>query len=118
MDKISVRAVFRIILPHDGYGEIRSGHLLGGEGLPFPQGAAVVLEVGAGYWCRGSELERIALSLATVRQISITGTDIRKGGTSDGSVITGLGEIAAKIAHLIGNPVLFDHEGMTRTPTM
>lgn len=107
MDKPSVRAVIRIPLPHDGYGEIRCG-LLSGSVLPFPPGAAVVLEVGTGYWSRASELERIARSLAAVGQISVTGTSVRMGGPSGDGVITGLGEIAAKIAHLLGNPRLFD----------
>lgn len=105
MDKRSVRAVFRISLPHDGYGEIKAGHILGGGELPFPHGAAVVLEVGAGHWCRCSELERIARSLANVAVVSVTGTDVRGGG-SDGGVVIGLDAIAGVLAQLIENPAL------------
>lgn len=107
MDDITVRAVFRIPLPHDGYGEIKAGHLLNGFGLPFPPGAAVVLEVGAGYWCRRSELEAVARSLDGVRTISVSGTDLRQGGR-DGAVITGLGQIAAALHAMCTAPALFD----------
>lgn len=108
MDELSVRAVFRIPLPHDGYGEIRAGHLLNGGQLPLPPRAAVVLEVGAGYWCRRSELEAIARSLHGARVISVSGTDMRQGGRHDDSVITGLTQIADALHELCTRPHLFE----------
>jgi hypothetical protein len=106
MDRRSVRAVFRIPLPHNGVGEITAGPLHG-SGLSVPPSAAVVLDVDAGYWCRRSELELIARSLADVALISVTGTDLRSGGTCDDGVVTGLAGIAAEIARLCAEPYLF-----------
>jgi hypothetical protein len=108
MDKPTVSAVFRIPLPHDGYGEIRAGMLNGGC-MPFPPGCVVWLECGTGWWCRGSELALIAASLDGVERVSVTGTDLRIGAARglDG-VVTGIGQIAACLAELLGAPRLFD----------
>lgn len=107
MDNPSVRTVFRITLPHDGYGEIRAGHVLDGIAAPLPPGVAVVLEVGAGFWCRDSELERVARSLEQAAHISVTGTDLRQGGADDISIVTGLDAIARRLARHLASPALF-----------
>lgn len=109
MNQPTVRAVYRIPLPHDSYGEIKTGHALAGCSASFPPGCAVVLEVGAGYWCRGSELARVAGALDGVAHVSVTGTDLRRGGVDDAfdGVITGLAEIAARLAQLLHQPALF-----------
>jgi hypothetical protein len=108
MDKPIVRPVFRIPLPHDRCGEIRAGAVIDTM-PPLPPSAAVVLEVGAGWWCRHTELERISSVLGTVAHISVTGTDLRRGG-ADGQngVVTGLGGIADMLGQLIASPPLFE----------
>lgn len=103
MYKTSVHAVFRITLPHSGLGEIRSGHVLHGIAVPLPPRAAVVLDVGAGWWMRESEMARIAASLGRCGAVSIEGTDLRSGGADEDleGVITGVCAIAATLARLL-----------------
>ncbi|MYS19169.1 hypothetical protein GA0115240_105822 [Streptomyces sp. DvalAA-14] len=107
VDNLTVRAVFRVTLPHDGYGEIRAGHILSGNPLPISPRSAVVLDVGAGYWCRRSELERMAHALADCGLVSITGTELRTGA-NHGDVVSGLEAIAEELAQLRAEPALFE----------
>jgi hypothetical protein len=107
MDKPTVRAVHRVILDTDRYGSITAG-VLDCPVQPFPPGAAIVLEVGDGWWIRETELERILPALSRVGHISITGRHVdRKGGRGDFGIIYGLEAIASRLDQLLSNPTLF-----------
>lgn len=101
MDNPTVRAVHRVILDTDGHGGIAFG-VLDTPVLPFPDGAAVVLECGDGWWTRASELERVLPALARVGHISITGRFVeRRGGNAGFGIICGLEAIANRLDHLL-----------------
>lgn len=108
MDKPTVRAVHRVILDTDRTGCITFG-VLDTPVLPFPDGSAVVLECGDGWWTRASELERILPAMSRVGHVSITGRFVeRRGGTPGFGIIAGLDAIAAKLDELLANPPLFE----------
>lgn len=105
MTKPSVRAVHRVLLSEDN-GCI-SFAVLDTNVLPFPDGSAVVLECGDGWWTRESELERILPALSRVGHISVTGRYVeRRGGSAGYGIICGLEAIAARLDHLLANPPL------------
>jgi hypothetical protein len=108
MYKPTVRAVHRILLDTDRYGCITAG-ALDAPVQPFPQGAAIVLEVEDGWWMKESELERILPALSTVGHISITGRHVeRKGGRGDFGIIYGLEAIARRLDELLTQRPLFE----------
>lgn len=106
MDKPTVRAVHRVILDSDGYGSI-SFAALDCPVQPFPDGAAIVLECGDGWWTRESELERILPALSRVGHISVTGRFVERRGEAAFGLICGLEAIAARIDQLLSQPPLF-----------
>ncbi|MFJ3812590.1 hypothetical protein ACIPWE_40305 [Streptomyces sp. NPDC090073] len=107
MDKPVVRAVHRVLLEADPSGGLHFG-VLDTPVLPFPDGAAVVLECGDGWWCRESELERILPALSRVGHISITGRFVeRRGGTPGFGIVCGLEGIAHRLDQLLSQPSLF-----------
>ena len=107
MDKVSVRAVHRVPLGTDGYGGITFS-VLDGPVRPFPDGAAVVLDCGDGWWTRLSELERILPALSGVGHITITGQFVdRKGAAAPYGLICGLEAIAERLGYLLANPPMF-----------
>lgn len=110
MYKPTVRAVHRITLDTDRYGQITAGGLnMVGDALPFPDGAAVVLECGTGYWIRESELEHIRSALSNVGHISITSTSAQtQGGSGHFGTIFGLDAIARRLDELLSSPPLFE----------
>lgn len=103
----SVRAVHRIPLAADGFGQITARSL---DGLPpLPDGSAVVLEVGEGWWINESDLEHIRRALSGVGHISITGVhQQRGGGVGRFGLVYGLDTIAARLSQLLSNPPLFE----------
>lgn len=106
MDKPTVR-VHRVSLPSAGYGQIKAGPLHT-EGHPFPDGAAVVLETGDGWWMRSDEAQHIARSLANVGHITITGLHHeRGGGRGQFGIVYGLAAIAEYLDELLAAPPLF-----------
>lgn len=108
MDKPTVRAVHRVVLDTDRYGCITAG-VLDSPVQPFPRGAAIVLEVGDGWWMHNSELERILPALSQVSHISITGRHVDRGGGAGGfGILYGLAAIAEKLDQLLANPTLFE----------
>jgi hypothetical protein len=108
MDKPTVRAVHRVILDTDRFGGITFG-VLDGPVSPFPDGTAIVLECGDGWWCRATELERILPALSRVGHISITGRFVeRRGGTPSFGLICGLDAIARRLDELLAAPPLFE----------
>jgi hypothetical protein len=107
MDKPTVRAVHRVLLDVDHTGSIGFG-ALDTPVLPFPDGSAVVLECGDGWWTRDSELERILPALSRVGHISITGRFVeRRGGNAGFGIVAGLDAIAARLSELLASPPLF-----------
>lgn len=107
MDKPTVRAVHRVILDTDRYGLITAG-VLDSPVQPFPDGAAIVLECGDGWWMHSAELERILPALSRVGHISITGRHVeRRGGRGDFGIIYGLEAIAARLDQLLAMPPMF-----------
>ena len=107
MDKPTVRAVHRVLLDTDGYGGITFG-VLDTPVLPFPDGSAVVLECGDGWWTRESELERILPALRRVGHISVTGRFVERRGNAQFGLICGLEAIAARLDQMLANPPLFE----------
>lgn len=106
MTKPSVRAVHRVLLEQDN-GCI-SFAVLDTPALPFPDGSAVVLECGDGWWTRESELERILPALSRVGHISVTGRYVeRRGGSAGFGIICGLEGIARRLDQMLSNPPLF-----------
>jgi hypothetical protein len=103
MDKPTVRAVHRVILETDGYGCITFG-ALDSPVLPFPEGSAVVLECGDGWWTREGELERILPALSRVGHISITGRFVERRGAPGFGIVCGLEAIAARLDRLLTQP--------------
>lgn len=107
MDKPTVRAVHRVVLDTDGHGGI-TFRQLDCPVQPFPDGAAIVLECGDGWWTRESELERILPTLSRVGHISVTGRFVeRRGGSAGFGIICGLEAIASRLSQLLENPPLF-----------
>ena len=106
----TVRAVHRITLDTDGYGQITAGALNRvGEGYPFPDGATVVLECGPGHWIKESELEHIRSALSNVGHISITSTSAQtQGGSGHFGTISGIDTIARRLDELLTSPRLFE----------
>lgn len=108
MDKPTVRAVLRVSLDSDRYGEVTAG-VLDSPVQPFADGAAVVLDVGDGWWMREAELERILPALSRVSHISVTGRFVeRRGGAGGFGIIYGLEAIAARLDDLLSSPRLFE----------
>lgn len=107
MDKPTVRAVHRVILDTDGHGCITFG-VLDTPVPPFPDGAAVVLECGDGWWTREGELERIPPALSRVGHISITGRFVERRGAPGFGIICGLEAIATRIDQLLTQPPVFE----------
>lgn len=71
----SVTAVHRYALDVDDSGQIGAGYLHPDTYRPFPPGASVVLDAGAGSWMTTDTAATIARALAHVRHITVTGTD-------------------------------------------
>lgn len=107
MDKPTVRAVHRVVLDTDSFGGITFG-ALDSPCQPFPQGAAIVLDVGDGWWTRESELERILPALSQVGHISITGRFVERRGAPGFGIICGLEAIAARLDERLAQPPLFE----------
>jgi hypothetical protein len=94
-----VTAVHRYVLDADDSGQISAGYLHPDTYRPFPPGAAVVLDAGAGWWMTADTAATIARALAHVRHISVTGTDSgdrSEPGLYDGTLY-GLEAIAAAV---------------------
>ena len=107
MDKPTVRAVHRVILDADRYGEVTFS-ALDTPVQPFEDGSAIVLECGDGWWTREPELERILPALSRVGHISITGRFVERRGTNAGfGIICGLDAMARRLDQLLGQPPLF-----------
>lgn len=108
MDKPTVRAVHRVVLETDSHGGITFG-ALDTPVLPFPDGAAVVLECNDGWWTRESELERILPALSRVGYVSVTGRYVdRKGGSPGFGIVAGLEAIARRLDQLLAQRPLFE----------
>lgn len=107
MDKPTVRAVHRVSLDADSYGGITFG-ALDSPVQPFPEGAAVVLDCGDGWWTREGELERILPALSRVGHISITGRFVERRGAPGFGIICGLEAIAERLDQLLVRPPLFE----------
>lgn len=108
MYKPTVRAVHRIQLDTDRYGQITPGHL-NRVGTLLTDGACVVLDCGNGYWINESDLAHIRSALSNVGHISITSTDAQqRGEVGRFGVITGIDAIAARLDELLAVPPLFD----------
>lgn len=108
MDKPTVRAVHRVLLDTDRTGCITFG-VLDTPVAPFPDGSAIVLECGDGWWTRASELERILPALSRVGHVSVTGRFVdRRGGTPGFGIIAGLDAIAQTLDKLLANRPLFE----------
>lgn len=108
MDKPTVRAVHRVILDADRYGCVTAG-ALDAPVQPFSAGAAIVLEVGDGWWMQETELARILPALSNVGLISITGRYVdRRGGSGGFGIIYGLDAIARRLDQLLAQPPLFE----------
>jgi hypothetical protein len=107
VDKPTVRAVHRVVLESDRTGGITFG-VLDTPVPPFPDGSAIVLECGDGWWCRESELERILPALSRVGHVSVTGRFVeRRGGTPGFGLICGLDAIARRLDQLLSQQPLF-----------
>ncbi|MFF8495175.1 hypothetical protein ACF06O_30605 [Streptomyces albidoflavus] len=103
-----LQAAARTVLDTDRYGQITAGWL-NMAGVAFDDGAVVVLEVGAGFWIRKSELEHIASALANVSHISITSAHSERGReVGHFGTIAGIDRIAAALSHLLAMPPMFD----------
>lgn len=108
MYKPTVRAVHRITLDADRYGQITAGDL-NRVGPLLADGACVVLDCGAGFWIKDCDLEHIRSALSNVSHISITSTDAQtRGEVGRFGVITGIDSIAARLDELLAVPYLFD----------
>lgn len=107
MDKPSVRAVHRVTITADSHGGLTFG-VLDTPVLPFPDGAAVVLDCGDGWWTREGELERILPALSRVGHISVTGRFVERRGTPGFGIICGLEAIASRLDYLLANPPMFE----------
>lgn len=105
MYKPTVRAVHRISLETDRYGQITARALIGAESLP--PGAAVVLDAGEGWWISADDLEHIRQALSGVGHISITGVHAsRQGGHGGFGLVYGLEAIARRLDELLTTPTL------------
>lgn len=108
MYKPTVRAVHRVQLDTDRYGQITPGHL-NMAGVLLGDGASVVLDCGSGYWITESDLEHIRSALSNVGHISITSMDARqRGEVGRFGVISGIDAIAARLDEMLAMPQLFD----------
>jgi hypothetical protein len=102
-----VRAVHRIVLPADRYGQITVRQLIGAN--PLPLGAVVVVECGEGWWIRHENLEHIRSALSGVGHISITGVfQHRRGGAGQFGIVYGIDAIADKLRAMLATPPLFN----------
>jgi hypothetical protein len=102
----TVRVVHRIALPVDECDAISAG-TLSLPGLRFPDGSAVVLEVGHGWWMKESEIHHIHRALSNVSHITITGVHSeRAGGRLAFGMYYGLDAIAKKLGDLVAEPIL------------
>lgn len=107
MNQPTVRAVHRITLKPDSDGRITVRALDLGARQLLPDGAAVVLEVGTGWWLTRSDVDHIAAALSNVGHISLSGVFAeRHGGRGQFGVIYGLEQIAQELHRAITNPTL------------
>ncbi|MFV6033171.1 hypothetical protein [Streptomyces sp. NPDC056264] len=109
MDKPTVRTVRRVLLPTESGGRITPGPLHTDRPL-YPDGAVVVLEVGAGWWISAADLRHIRMALSNVGHISVSGTHPggRPGGRGDFGIVYGLEEMARMLAELFEEPPMAD----------
>ena len=100
-----VRAVHRIVLDTDRYGQITARDLI--DANPLPDGAVVVLECGEGWWIRPENLAHIHSALSRVGHISITGVfQDRRGGVGRFGIVYGIDAIADKLRQMSAAPPL------------
>jgi len=100
-----VRAVHRIRLTTDSYGQITAREMM--DVNPLPDGAVVVLECGEGWWIRPENLEYIRAALSGVSHISVTGVfQDRRGGRGDFGILYGLDAIADRLRLMLAAPPL------------
>ena len=109
MSKPTVRAVYRVTLDTDRYGQITARALIG-AGQVCPDGAAVVLDCGTGYWINSCDLEHIRKAFSNVSHISVTAAlqQEHRGGNGHFGTIFGIGAIADRLGELIAAPPLFE----------
>jgi hypothetical protein len=102
-----VRAVHRIVLATDSYGQITARNLI--DANPLPPNSTVVLECGEGWWIRPEHLEHIRSAVSGVGHISVTGVfQQRKGGVGQFGIVYGIDAITDKLRTMLAAPPLFN----------
>lgn len=102
-----VRAVHRIVLTTDSYGQLTAREMM--DLPPLPPGSMVVLECGEGWWIRPENLEHIRSALSGVGYISVTGVfQHRSGGAGQFGIVYGIDAIADKLRQMLAAPPLFN----------